>query len=41
MRPAEEDAGGNTAIVDDVNDLTYIDVGLTAGGGGGGGGKGK
>jgi hypothetical protein len=33
---AEDEVGGNTPVVDDLNNLTYIDVGLTAGGGGGG-----
>jgi hypothetical protein len=30
---SEEGDGGNTAVVDRVNDLTYIDVGLVPGGG--------
>lgn len=30
---AEDEGGGNTAQIDTVNQLTYIDVGLTAGGG--------
>lgn len=32
---AEEEGGGNTAQIDTTNQLTYIDVGLTAGGGSG------
>jgi hypothetical protein len=30
---AEDEGAGNTAVVDDTNDLTYIDVGLVGGGG--------
>lgn len=30
---AAEEGGGNTAVVDTANQLTYIDVGLTSGGG--------